>query len=215
MRISGRSDDGMTNDFDITLNMMHYIVRKRGQSHQLNYVKVDSSSVPSTKKNRSKSAGNVNAEGDGLKDLVERFCIDKAVVKTITLNRNVVNWNCEYVEGSIRNLLAKMEYRGHVTVQFPVQFHKIVVQNPPKGNKFLHGVASLFAESKKYEGISSVWPYATLAPSGDNDGGERMCAVQSEEAWWRDWKGVIAVAVRNKRRGWVSVEDQIELAMMP
>ena len=217
VRILGRSDMAETKDFDIWLNLMHYIVRRGGQSQQWNYVQVDNNDgAPSTKPKRARSAGNVNQrEGDGLKDLVERYCDDKAMVKTFTLTRNVVNWNTEYIEGSIRNLLAQMNYHGRVTIQFPAQFTRIVVQNPPKGNRFLHGIGSLFTENKKYEGVTAVWPYATLAPGGENNGGERRCAVQSEEAWWKDWKGVVAAAIKSKRKGWVSVEDQIAFAMTP
>ncbi|KAL9095087.1 MAG: hypothetical protein Q9165_002690 [Trypethelium subeluteriae] len=217
IRILGRSDDGLSKDFDISLNMMQYIIQRGGQSQQWSYVQVDNESTSGGKQKRSRSAGNVNnTQGDGLRDLVERFCDDKAMVKTFTLTRRVVNWNTEYIEGSVRNLLAQMSYRGQVTIQFPVQHDKIIVQSPPKGNKFLHGVASLFVENKKYEGVTAVWPYATLAPGGESgDAGERMFAVQSEEAWWKDWKGAVANAVRSKRKGWVSVEDQIELAMTP
>ncbi|KAI9690384.1 MAG: hypothetical protein M1822_009346 [Bathelium mastoideum] len=216
VRILGRSDEGLTKDFDIRLNMMHYIVRRGGPSQQWNYVQVDSNSAPGAKQKRSKSASSIHSQGDGLKDVVDRFCDEKAMVKTFTLTRNIVNWNTEYIQGSIRNLLAQINYRGQVTIQFPTQLEKIVVQSPTRGNKFLHGIASLFSESKNYGGVTAVWPYATLAPSGEgNGGGERICAVQTEEAWWKDWKTSIAGAVRAKRKGWVSVEDQIEFAMMP
>ena len=215
VRILGRSVEGFK-DFDIWLNMMHYIIRRDGQTRQWNYVQVENDSVIGARRKRNNGANNVGNDSDGLKDMVERYCDEKSVNKTFTMTRNVVNWNTEHIEGSIRNLLAQMNYRGQLAVQFPIQFSKIIVQNPPKGNKFLHGVASLFTENKKYEGAMAVWPYATLAPNRDGDGGgDRVCAVQSEEAWCKDWRGIIAGAVRNKRRGWVSLEDQIEFAMIP
>jgi hypothetical protein len=217
VRIVGTSDDGFTT-FDIWINLLHYLVPRGGASQQWNYVQVDNNGNSGrAKPKRSKSGTSVNQDRqDGLRAVVERFCDDKAMIKSLTLERRVVNHNREFVEGSIRNLLAQMGYRGHVAISFTISFQNLVVQSPPKGNKFLHGVASLFVEGKKYEGVRSVWPYATLAPGEEAPGtGERICAVQSEETWWRDWRGVVALAVKAKRKGWVGVEDQIELAMMP
>ena len=61
-----------------------------------------------------------------------------------------------------------------------------------------------------------MWPYATLAPGAEQDGGEsRVCAVQSEEAWWNDWKDAIRDAALAKRQGWVTTKDLMERAMAP
>ncbi|KAI9705177.1 MAG: hypothetical protein M1820_005324 [Bogoriella megaspora] len=216
IRILGTSNEGMTRDFDISLNMMHYILRRSPLEQQWNYVRVENTGTATAKPKRSKSSGNTAQEQDGLRNLVERYCEDKALTKTFVFQRAVNNWNKDFIEGSIRNLLAQMNYRGSINIAFPLELEKLVIQSPPKGNKFLHGVKSLFAESREYQGVYSIWPYATLSPAAEGgDNRERQFAVQSEEAWWRDWKGAIAGAIRARRKGWVSVEDQIELAMMP
>jgi hypothetical protein len=53
-----------------------------------------------------------------------------------------------------------------------------------------------------------------LAP-GDAAGQGNEWAVRSEMQWWNDWKDVLELAVMNRRKGWLSAEDQIEFAMSP
>ena len=33
--------------------------------------------------------------------------------------------------------------------------------------------------------------------------------------WWSDWKEAIRRAVLERRKGWVSIEDRLEVAMRP
>ena len=60
-----------------------------------------------------------------------------------------------------------------------------------------------------------MWPYATVPRSGDAglDAKQRECVLQDEEAWWKEWKDAIQLAVSNRRNGWVSVEDKVDAAM--
>ena len=63
--------------------------------------------------------------------------------------------------------------------------------------------------------VRSIWPYANMAGSETSDDPRRVCAVQSENKWWDEWKMVIAHAIIDGRQGWVSLDDLIELAMSP
>ena len=108
-------------------------------------------------------------------------------------------------------LIASIGYPFQVLVTFPMTHFKIVVQSPDKFNKFFTNVQSFFTITKKYEVVKIVWPYASL-PRGE-DG--RRLAVQSEESWWNDWKDAIKHAVKSGRKGWVTVEDQLEFLMAP
>jgi len=71
-------------------------------------------------------------------------------------------------------------------------------------------------KTNRYEVLKVIWPYAT-SQGGSTTIGEmpRHCAVQSEESWWNDWKHAIRYALLEKRKGWVTAEDRIEVAMMP
>ena len=82
-----------------------------------------------------------------------------------------------------------MKYPGAVAVSFPVTHSRVVVQNPDRVNKFITSVTGFFAGKRKYEVVKAVWPFATMPRGGES--GSRRCAVQSEEVWWREWKGSI------------------------
>ena len=123
-----------------------------------------------------------------------------------------------------------MKYPGAVAVSFPVTHSRVVVQNPDRVNKFITSVTGFFAGKRKYEVVKAVWPFATMPRGGEP--GSRRCAVQSEEVWWREWKGSIrhgafslsclcsvvdradlGTAIATKRHGWVTVEDKLEALM--
>jgi hypothetical protein len=78
-------------------------------------------------------------------------------------------------------------------------------------NRFFSSVTKIFAGTKKYEVVKSIWPYADV-PRGDPN---RRCAVQEEDTWFADWSDAIRHAVIMKRRGWVTVEDRLEFLMEP
>jgi hypothetical protein len=145
----------------------------------------------------------------GLDEWARRFVDDQATVKIFTLERVVANMDLNWLEGQIRSLIASTEYKGLVTVSFPVTHSRVVVQNPDKVNKLFTAVTALFAGKRKYEVVRSVWPFATH-PHGEQG---RKCVVQSEETWWNEWKDPIKYAVATKRNGWVTNEDKLEAIM--
>ncbi|KAI9759397.1 MAG: hypothetical protein M4579_002386 [Chaenotheca gracillima] len=226
IRIVGQHDYGgtPTTDFDIRLNMMPYILPSStsstgqgGPSAAWSYLKVvedgemtfRGSSVATLTPETQKGPGT-----DGLEQWARRFIKDAATLKTFTLTRTVTNWNTTYLEGQIRTLIASTKYQGRVTVSFPISHGEVVVHAPLRMNKFFAGFLSAVMDTKRYEIVRTVWPYATLDPSSDGEQTrERTCAVQSEEAWWVEWKEAVRSAVLAKRTGWVSVDDVIEYAM--
>jgi hypothetical protein len=142
---------------------------------------------------------------------------DDDVEGRFTLEREVVNWNTEYIEGQIRSLIAATKYHGVVSVTFPVAHSKVVVQSPDKANRScFFSMISFMYKTNRYEVLKAIWPYATSQPgSAASETMPRQCAVQSEESWWNDWKNAIRYAVLQKRKGWVTAEDRIEAAMRP
>ncbi len=142
----------------------------------------------------------------GLEDWCDRFVKDPATIKTFVMERIITNLDTAWVEGQLRNLIASTDYRGVVTVRFPITHSRVVVQNPDKVNKFFTSVTSLFSGKNKYEVVKVVWPFATCPSGGLN----RHCLVQSEGTWWAEWKDIIRYAIATKRHGWVTNEDKLE-----
>lgn len=132
---------------------------------------------------------------------------------SFTLERHITNWDTSYIEGQIRSLIAATGYTNHVTVTFPVRYSKITVQ--PRGEGFIATLFSPILEKRRYEVARAVWPYATLPPGLQSEDAGRSCAVQTEEAWWRDWKDVLKLAIVTRRHGWVTLDDILEFRMSP
>jgi len=148
--------------------------------------------------------------GDGgLEAWCRRFVEDKAQVKVFVLERQVANMDINWIEGQIRSMVATTNYKGVVSVSFPVSHAKIIVQSPDRVNKFITSVTTLFSGKNAYEVVKAVWPFAT------HKNGElgRRCAVQSEETWWKEWKDPIRYAIATRRSGWVTNEDKLEAIM--
>lgn len=148
----------------------------------------------------------------GLEAWARRFVEDPAPVKAFVLERTVVNLDTDWLEGQIRSLVAALGYRGVVTVAFPVTHASVVVQSPDRVNKFFTGLTTLFAGRKTYEVVKAVWPFASCKRD-QTGGGPRVCAVQSEEQWWKEWAQPIRFAIATKRNGWVTNEDKLEALM--
>ena len=97
-----------------------------------------------------------------------------------------------------------------------MHYGKITVQPAKNGiDGFFTTIFSPLMDKKRYEVLSAVWPYASLPPGEEASAAGRVCAVQSEEAWWEEWKELIRLAVVQKRQGWVSVDDLLMAKMMP
>ena len=144
------------------------------------------------------------------------------------LERQVVHWDTAYLAGQIRNLIAALHYQGHVSVTFPAQYGRVVIQSPSQGG--FKGFLAVFTRPHRYEVIKAVWPYArTVSPDNTGEGSsraggavgaagsgaeQRECAVVGEAQWWREWRPAIERAVLEGRKGWVSQDDRLEAAIL-
>lgn len=149
---------------------------------------------------------------EGLEAWARRFVEDRAAVKAFVLERVVANVDWAWLEGQVRSLVAAMGYKGSVSVTFPVTHARVVVQSPHRVNRFFTGLTELFAGRREYEVVQAVWPFASCG-RGEARGEGRVCAVQSEEQWWREWAGPIRFAIAGRRNGWVTNEDKLEAVM--
>jgi hypothetical protein len=129
-----------------------------------------------------------------------------------TLQREVINWNTQLLDGRLRSLLASLRYHGRLSITFPITYSKVVVQT---NDTFYSRLLSLVKDINRYEIVRSVWPYADVAGGDAQHSAERTCALQSETAWWDDWNELIACAILDKRKGWITLDDLMEYAMMP
>ena len=208
IQILGSHDsDGKVIDFALSLNLMNLLIPE-DEKQRLDYIRC-------VGENELAFRGGTKVDvlpevGDaGLEEWCRRYVQDKSSIKSFALDRAVVNLDTEWIEGQIRTLIASLNYKGNVSVKFLVTHGRVLVQNPDKVNHFFTSVTGLFSGKNKYEVVKAVWPFATTK-NGDPG---RRCMVQSEEVWWREWRGPIKHAISQRRQGWVTVEDRLSAVM--
>ena len=134
----------------------------------------------------------------------------------------MINWDTDYLEGQIRNLMASMNYASPAKITFPVMYSKVIfkIGREPLIKPF-DNIVKWFSQKEPSKTpkrevanteIQAIWPYAT-AMADQADHTPRKCAVQTEQQYWSAWKGAIANAVLSKRSGFVSTEDRVEALM--
>ncbi|KAI1877019.1 hypothetical protein JX265_000209 [Neoarthrinium moseri] len=194
-------------DFSIKLNLLSLLVPDDARN-RLDYLRIINKDEMGYRGGQ-QPALKPEVENGGLEEWCKRFVDDPANVKTFTMERVVANMDTNWLEGQIRSLVAAVQYKGLVTVSFPVTHSRVTIQNPDKVNKFFTSVSALFTGKSKYEVVKAVWPFAT-AQNGEPN---RQCLVQSEKTWWEEWKDPIRYAIATKRHGWVTNEDKLECIM--
>ncbi|KAI0523638.1 hypothetical protein F5B22DRAFT_642743 [Xylaria bambusicola] len=205
-----RGSRGRRVDFHVRLNLMNLLVPDDPR-HRMDYLRcVAKDEMAYRGGNEPSLKPEIGAgEEEGLEAWCQRFVKDQSSVKIFTLERVVANLDHNWLEGQVRSLIASVNYKGNVTVQFPVTHARAIVQNPDKVNKFFTSVTTLFSGKAKYEVVKAVWPFAN-ARNGEHG---RKCIVQSEKVWWDEWRDPIKYAIIQKRQGWVTNEDKLECIM--
>ena len=175
-------------DFAIKLNLMSLLVPEDPRQ-RMDYIRcVQEGEVALRGGSKPSAEPDAGGDGGGLEAWARKFVDDKTgSTKTFTLTRVVANLDTNWLEGQIRSLVASTDYRGVVTVTFPVTHARVVVQSPDRVNKFFTSVTTLFAGKKRYEVVKAVWPFATHKTGVEG----RRCAVQSEAVWWEEWRDPI------------------------
>ncbi|KAN0079383.1 hypothetical protein V8E54_004597 [Elaphomyces granulatus] len=229
--VGGQQESCTRPEFDVKLNMLPYFMsstttpQQRSQSQSennvdknsycngWNYLKlVADDEMAFRGKDRESLYPTVQG---GLEEWARRFCSETSTLKSFTLTRHISNWNSQYVEGQIRSLIAATGYKKPVTISFPVKYAKIIVHPPRRDENFLTTLFSSILEKKRYDVVRAIWPYASFPPSAEAVIMGRSCAVQTEDAWWEDWRDVLKFAIVGKRKGWVSLDDMMEYKMCP
>jgi hypothetical protein len=194
-------------DFSVKLNLLSLLIPDNSKD-RMDYLRVINKDEMGYRGGQQPALKPEIGEG-GLDEWCKRFVEDSANVKSFMLERVVANLDTNWLEGQIRSLVASTEYKGVVSVTFPVTHARVIVQSPDKVNKFFTSVSTLFNGKAKYEVVKAVWPFAT-AKNGELN---RRCIVQSEKTWWEEWRDPITYAIATKRHGWVTNEDKLECIM--
>ena len=148
--------------------------------------------------------GDLENHPDELRLWCERYVRNTASVKSFALKREVVNHDTKKLEQLLRSAINATNYRGHLHVDFPMQYKRVIVYSPGLVNRwrmttwirwifyltFLWVISwpVLFLITRKYEVVKVVYEYADRP---EDDGGNRTCTVMSEVDWFHRWEKAI------------------------
>ena len=216
-------DSSMTKvDFDIKLKMLQYLLPKTPKPGPGRNTESPTSTNNFIRVRASDGTARLVGTAPGsdltrIRALASKFIEEKTKNKCLVLNRVVTNWHKDYLKGCILSLLADLQYRGNITIKFPVLHAKVIVQ-PEK--TVVDSFKALFIEKKFVQELDAVWQYADQPPSSGSGKGKatdvnvaRTFAVRSEQGWWDDWKGAIGRAVLEGRKGHVGADDLLEMRL--
>ena len=207
LHVSGTHQDANMStktDFDFTLNLTTLLDLSSGDSalsaSRLR-IKPPPTDRASTGSRLFKRSSSHQTPPTHLQLWTQSFCSDKSENKSFTLTRSLLDFPSVSIEGLVRTLLAKLNYRGKVTIEFPVQNSWLIVHKQPQN--WFYNMLRLYPE-KKYEAVEVLWDVRA-----DGGGDERRVA----EEWWKEWEGVVRNAVLSGKKGKCGVEEWMEWKM--
>ncbi|KAK3689580.1 hypothetical protein B0T22DRAFT_461815 [Podospora appendiculata] len=160
------------------------------------------------------------ADKPTLTEWCHRYTASQAGLKCLTLERRMVGFDEEKVRQKLISLVRATNYRGSLSVTFPVVDARVTVYNQCKTNVwrltawiwwvcvlsllFIFTWPYLFFRTKRYEVVFAEWPFSVF---GEN--GRRQFVSISEDQWYNLWGRAISRAVLEKRQGILDQQDLI------
>jgi hypothetical protein len=129
-----------------------------------------------------------------LKEWCHRYCAKAHGTKIFRLTRAVSGMDKETIKGSIFSLIRSTNYRGNISVEFPVADSAVDIYSTSNLNKWrltnwicwifyltflwIFAWPVLFFATKRYEVVKVTWPFAKCQPDG-----QRSLTTVSERQW--------------------------------
>lgn len=148
------------------------------------------------------------------------YCASHSGMKVFSLKRQMLGFDKQRVKEQLDALVRRTNYRGHLTISFPVQDEVVEVWNDSKINQwrltkwicfmfyatllFLFTWPYLFFRTKRFEVAVAEWPFSKL----DSNGVKKYASI-SEDQWYNMWGRAIAKAVLSRRQGTLNQQDLI------
>ncbi|KAG9235360.1 hypothetical protein BJ875DRAFT_483309 [Amylocarpus encephaloides] len=172
----------------------------------------------------------IDNQHEELKAWCDKYVADPSALKSFTLKRAIINHDTKRLESLIRSLVASTNYRGHVSVHFPITHETVTIYSPGRINQWrmktwirwvfyltflwIFSWLYLFLSTARYSVVRVVFPYADASPEDALHGVERRPTVMSEASWFELWEKSIKRAVlgRMNCRQTDEIGDEYRLA---
>ncbi|KAH6691426.1 hypothetical protein F5X68DRAFT_259486 [Plectosphaerella plurivora] len=229
VRRDGKTEKQTCVDFDVKLELTPFLysdVATRSSWRELNtvapFAKVRRGTVFPTRAPGfgGASGGAVEAGKPNLEEWCHRYCASHTGLKSFLMRREVVGFNEELVRQKLENLVRATNYRGRVSVAFPVWYPAVEIYNDARTNRwrllawvrwlfvftllFVFSWPWLFFRTARFEVVEVEWAFSRRSPVPGV--GKEYVSV-SEEQWYNMWARAIRRAVLERRQGTLDQGD--------
>lgn len=226
-KADGRHERREVVDFDLQLELTHLLyedIQAQRPFHRAtvtagNFEKVRRGTIFAT---RAPGYGGSGLAEDGTPDLDDwcfRFCTSTSGLRNFVLERQVEGYDFELIRRKLESLIRDTNYRGRLTITFPVLNGRVEVYNECMTNRwrltkwiemifvftllFLFSWPWLYFRTAKWEVVNVQWHMSAT----DAQGRKRYAGGLSEERWYNMWARVIHKAVLDRRQGTLDQGD--------
>ncbi|KAF2998136.1 hypothetical protein E8E13_001395 [Curvularia kusanoi] len=151
-----------------------------------------------------------------LTEWAHRFCASSSPLRIFRLHRKVTGLNTIYMQDRLEGLLRSTNYRGHISITFPVEDENVDVYTSHRVNKWrntpwicwtfylsflwIFTWPILFFTTKRYAVVRAEWPFS-VSRSGRN-----IYTTVSEEQFVDKWGTAIKRLATDRYQGLASEE---------
>lgn len=172
------------------------------------------------------SSNGVHADEDGVPSMDEwchRFCASRAGLKNMVFQRRVSGWDWDLLRNRLENLVRDANYRGNITIDFPVRNSRVEIYNVCRTNRwrltrwicllfyvsllFIFTWPWLFFRTRRWETVYAEWHFSQEVENSETGEMETRYSAMSEDRWYNMWARVIQRAVLERRQGHLDQGD--------
>ncbi|PVI07349.1 hypothetical protein DM02DRAFT_608887 [Periconia macrospinosa] len=222
---SDKREKKTVTDFRIVIPIQQYLRRnmERGDTSQMKLTTVQNGektyrgTVFKTRAPGVKQDIEVGTPPPTLTEWCHRFCASSKMLRIFRLERPVTGLDTGYLRNRIEGLIRATNYRGYISVTFPVEEKNIDIYNSSRINElrvttwvrwvffltflWIFSWPALYFGTKRYSVVRAEWPFSTTDATG-----RKQYTTISEEQWFGKWEVAIRRLVLGQYEGEASPE---------
>ncbi|KAF2871977.1 hypothetical protein BDV95DRAFT_492672 [Massariosphaeria phaeospora] len=154
----------------------------------------------------------VGAQKPSLAEWCHRYCASTSMLRIFRLRRVVTGFNEDLVKNRLEGLIRSTNYRGHISVTFPVEDKNVDIFTAGRINQWrlnkyicwafyltflwIFSWPFLFFATKRYGVVKAEWPFSITDAHGN-----KTYTTVSEEQWYEKWHVAIRRLVLDRFQG--------------
>ncbi|KAF3048777.1 hypothetical protein E8E11_008804 [Didymella keratinophila] len=167
----------------------------------------------------------VGTQAPTLTEWCHRFCASTSALRIFRLKRTVTGFDQTYMTNRLEGLIRSTNYRGHISITFPVEDENVDIYTSHKVNSWrntkwicwmfyltflwIFTWPILFLCTKRYAVMRAEWPFSV------NANGRKIYTTVSEEQYFDRWCVAIKRLALDRYQGEASEEMMCGVADRP